>query len=81
MDAIPEPIRKSPVLTGNDLGRLGNFEKIPTEVEVSTFVDNTVVARTVLSSEDPLLIHKQAQTYLQNGDVDSAWKLLLAGIR
>ena len=81
VDAIPEPIRKSPVLTGNDLGRLGNFEKIPTEVEVSTFVDNTVVARTVLSSEDPLLIHKQAQTYLQNGDVDSAWKLLLAGIR
>jgi flavin reductase (DIM6/NTAB) family NADH-FMN oxidoreductase RutF len=50
VDAIPEPIRKSPILTGNDLGRLGNFEKIPTEVEVNTFVDKTVVARTVLSS-------------------------------
>jgi hypothetical protein len=43
-------------------------------------VDETVEARTVLSSEDPQLVHKKAQAYLRADDVDSAWKLLLAGI-
>ena len=81
VDAIPEAIRNSPILTGNDLGRLGNFESLPSEAEVNAFVEETMEARTLLSSEDPLRIHKQAQAYLQEGDVDSAWKILLAGIR
>lgn len=80
VDAIPESIRNSPVLTGNDLGRLGNFERIPSEGEVSAFVEETVEARTVLSSEDPQVVHKKAQAYLRADDVASAWKLLLAGI-
>lgn len=81
VDAIPEAIRNSSVLTGNDLGRLGNFEKIPTEAEVKSFVDQTPEARKVLSFEDAVLIHKRARAYLEAGDVDAAWKLLLAGIR
>jgi flavin reductase (DIM6/NTAB) family NADH-FMN oxidoreductase RutF len=80
VDAIPETIRNSTILTGNDLGMLGNFEKIPTEGEVSTFLDETVEARTALSSGDPLVIQKQARAYLQEGDVAAAWKLLLAGL-
>jgi len=80
VDAIPETIRSSSILTGNDLGMLGNFEKIPREEEVRVFVDQTMEARTALSSGDPLQIQKQAQLYLQKGDVASAWKILLAGI-
>jgi flavin reductase (DIM6/NTAB) family NADH-FMN oxidoreductase RutF len=81
VDAIPEPIRKSPILNGNDLGRLGNFEKIPAQEEVTAFVNETVEARTALSSGDPLQVQKQARAYLREGDVAAAWKLLLAGLR
>jgi flavin reductase (DIM6/NTAB) family NADH-FMN oxidoreductase RutF len=81
VDAIPQAIRNSPILTGNDLGMLGNFEGIPTEAEVIAFVDGSVEARTALSSADPLVIQKQARAYLQEGDVGAAWKLLLAGLR
>ena len=81
VDAIPESIRNSSILTGNDLGRLGNFEKIPTEGEVQAFVEETVEARTALSSGDPLKVQKQAKAYLEKGEVGAAWKLLLAGIR
>lgn len=81
VDAIPESIRNSSILTGNDLGRLGNFEKIPTEGEVRTFVEKTVEARTALSSGDPDKVQKLARVYLEQGDVAAAWKLLLAGIQ
>jgi len=81
VDAIPQDIRNSPILTGNDLGMLGNFEAIPTEAEVNAFVNGAVEARTALSSADPLVIQKQARAYLQEGDVGAAWKLLLAGLR
>ncbi len=33
IDQLPLPIRNSKVLTGNDLGKLGNFEEPPTEEE------------------------------------------------
>ena len=81
VDAIPETIRISTILTGNDLGMLGNFERIPTEAEISSFVEETLEARTALSSGDPLVIQKQARAYLKEGDVAAAWKLLLAGLR
>jgi len=81
VDAIPQDIRNSPILTGNDLGMLGNFEAIPTEAEVNAFVNGAVEARAALSSADPLVIQKQARAYLQEGDVGAAWKLLLAGLR
>ena len=34
MDGLPEEIRSSTVLTGNDLGRLGNLDSLPGESEI-----------------------------------------------
>lgn len=80
VDKIPQHIKSSSVLTGNDLGMLGNIETIPTEEEVNQFVSKNIKVRTVLSSSDTNEIHKLAQNYLQNGDIPSAWKVLLAKI-
>jgi flavin reductase (DIM6/NTAB) family NADH-FMN oxidoreductase RutF len=80
VDKIPLQIKSSKVLTGNDLGMLGNIEAIPTEKEVNEFVSKNIKVRTVLSSSDTNEIHKLAQNYLQNGDMPSAWKVLLAKI-
>ncbi|TFG79137.1 MAG: flavin reductase family protein, partial [Flavobacteriales bacterium] len=80
IDAIPEPIRLSKILTGNDLGILGNVEKIPTQNEVADFMASHIGARSVLSGGDERNIHLKAQEYLQKNDLSSAWKLLLANL-
>jgi len=78
VDAIPEGIRNSTVLTGNDLGILGNVEKTPTAEEVRLFVVESDEVHAVLRSKDPVLIHEKARHYIKKGDTDTAWKLLLA---
>ncbi|MBC2837937.1 flavin reductase family protein [Robiginitalea sp. SC105] len=81
VDAIPDAIRLSRVLTGNDLGKLGNVEKLPDARQVRAFVDGDVDARKVLSGRDEEALHRRAQKYLAEEDPESAWKLLLAGLQ
>ena len=78
VDKIPDSIRFSKILTGNDLGMLGNIENIPGTEEIEAFLDNNIEVRSVLSSDDTELIHKKAQQYLEEKDIASAWKVLLA---
>lgn len=78
VDRIPTFIRKSKYLSGNDLGLLGNVERIPTAKEVATFVASNIGIRTVISAGDESLLYSKAQEYLHNNDVLSAWKVLLA---
>lgn len=80
VDKIPFKIKSSPVLIGNDLGMLGNIEQIPSQEEIQEFVSIHIKVRTILSSSDTVEIHKLAQLYLQQGDIPSAWKVLLAKI-
>ncbi|MDO6601273.1 flavin reductase family protein [Arenibacter palladensis] len=80
VDQIPEYIRLSNVLTGNDLGMLGNVEKLPSPEEVMKYVDDNVDVRSILSAGDKALLHTKAQELLKNKDVLSAWKVLLAKI-
>lgn len=42
VDAIPDYIRNSDILTGNNLGQLGNSESIPTAQEVAVFLASIV---------------------------------------
>ncbi len=37
VDSLPSGVRNSTVLTGNDLGRLGNVEQFPTDEEIDDF--------------------------------------------
>ena len=78
VDAIPEHIKLSPVFNGNDLGKLGNIESLPTNQEVSIFVKENFAVKGVLSADDVLKVYQKAKEYLNNDDVLSAWKVLLA---
>ena len=78
VDSIPDFIKESPVFDGNDLGILGNIEALPTKEEVSIFVKQNFAVKGVLSSDDELKVHLEAKKYLDNNDVFSAWKVLLA---
>ncbi|MFE3867258.1 flavin reductase family protein [Flavobacterium sp. LS2P90] len=78
VDAIPDFIKESVIFDGNDLGMLGNIEALPTLEEVSIFVKQNFAVKGVLSSDDQEKVHIEAKKYLNEKDVLSAWKVLLA---
>ncbi|NRS87235.1 flavin reductase (DIM6/NTAB) family NADH-FMN oxidoreductase RutF [Flavobacterium sp. 7E] len=78
VDAIPKEVIVSTVFDGNDLGKLGNIEALPTPEEVSIFVSNNFSVKAVLSADDLEKVHLEAKKYLNDNDVVSAWKVLLA---
>lgn len=78
VDTIPDFIIQSAIFDGNDLGKLGNVEALPTEEEITIFVKQNFAVKGVLSSDDKKKIHLKAKEYLNNNEVLSAWKVLLA---
>ena len=78
VDAMPEHVKNSMVLTGNDLGMLGNIDKLPSQNEVEIFVKNVSERYPNISTMSPREKHKIAHNYLSFGDIESAWKLLLS---
>lgn len=75
VDALPEQIRTSEVLTGNDLGRLGNFEQLITEQEAVDMVrqENLIWDKTGGVKSQ----HAFAQELLRAGRVKEALAVLL----
>ena len=78
VDQIPVFIKESPVFDGNDLGKLGNIEALPTTEEIDIFVKQNFAVKGVLSADDILKQHQKAKEYLDKNEVASAWKVLLA---
>ncbi len=78
VDAIPNFVKKSTIFNGNDLGMLGNVEALPTQEEVTIFVKENFAVKGILSADDDIKIHQKAKEYLNQNDVLSAWKVLLA---
>jgi flavin reductase (DIM6/NTAB) family NADH-FMN oxidoreductase RutF len=78
VDQIPQSIRLSKILTGNDLGMLGNVESLPDRKSIEEFIEvNSEIAKLV-QQKDEESIHRQAREFLMQGRVIDAWKLLLA---
>ncbi len=78
VDAMPEYIRNSMILTGNDLGMLGNVEALPNQKEIGIFVEDISERYPNIRAMSHRDKHKIAQNYLSFGDIGSAWKLLLS---
>jgi flavin reductase (DIM6/NTAB) family NADH-FMN oxidoreductase RutF len=78
VDAIPEFVRESPIFNGNDLGKLGNVEALPTNEEITIFVKQNFEVKGVLSADDEVKKHQLAKEYLDKNEVLNAWKVLLA---
>ena len=78
VDSIPEEIRSSTVLTGNDLGMLGNIEKLPAQSQIEEFINSNEELSDLINSKDKIKMHRKAQEFLTKKEVLSAWKVLLA---
>lgn len=74
-DHIPEAIKNSVILTGNDLGRLGNLEKLPERDAIEEFHKREEWKAAARRGIDEL--HRLAHHYLAAGRVEDAWKVLL----
>lgn len=78
VDALPDNVKNSMILTGNDLGILGNVESLPNEKDIEEFVSEVCERYPNIKEMSYREKHKIAQNYLSFGDVDSALKLLLS---
>jgi flavin reductase (DIM6/NTAB) family NADH-FMN oxidoreductase RutF len=81
LDALPESIRKSTILTGNDLGMLGNSTSIPV-VDTVLYDDRlTTIIQENNHNYEALqnALHTYAKELLRAGDVHKAWQVLMAG--
>ena len=67
VDALPSEIRNSSILTGNNLGQLGNVEKLPT-------ADANMQSSNLTIDEK----HLKAKALLEDGKVVEAWQVLLS---
>lgn len=75
VDLIPQEIRNSRILTGNDLGKLGNVEELPSEDEIEAFLTENPEVRNLEKEEQ---LHTKAQQYLAKDETAAAWKILLS---
>ncbi len=78
IDAITDEVRNSKYLTGNDLGKLGNVERLPTAREVEEFMNGNSQLSELIKEGDEQKVHSRAKEYLEKDDPATAWKILLA---
>jgi flavin reductase (DIM6/NTAB) family NADH-FMN oxidoreductase RutF len=82
VDALPESIRNSDILTGNDLGHLANVREMPI-IEPSfddTHLKNIIQYYSLNPDEMEKELHAYAKKLLAEGKVREAWQVLLAGV-
>ena len=82
VDSLPKSVRNSTVLTGNNLGRLGNLEKLPTPEEISkvkAMAEVQQISRDTNrdNTEKTVRIHQLAKRWLEEGQTAEALALLI----
>ena len=81
-DQLPEDIRRSAVLTGNELAQLAGVESLPDETSVNEFklleLADVFLDHQDNAAELERVLHQMAKLKLGEKDVEGAWKTLLA---
>ncbi|MEQ8623314.1 MAG: flavin reductase family protein [Vicingaceae bacterium] len=72
IDQLPEKIKNSSILTGNDLGMLGNVEQPPSEEEALAYAKANNIPENWEEKQ------KLAHDLLCNIKIDEAWKVLMS---
>ena len=81
-DELPIEILNSNILTGNELGKLAGIESLPDETAVNDF-KLVELSDLFISLEDDaksleIELHRKAKTFLNDNNLDAAWKTLLS---
>jgi len=78
VDQIPEEFRLSTILTGNDLGKLGNVERVPSKEEINAFLEQDDALKLLVEHKDTNALHSKIQDLINQDNTGDAWKLILA---
>lgn len=80
-DQLPQHIRNSHILSGNDLAKLANVESLPSMKDVEKFKENKDLVNILKSSVDEKQtrenLHYHCKKLLQENKVSDAWCTLL----
>lgn len=79
VDALPRHVLKSTILTGNDLGRLGNISSLPGDQDVEQWIlmqSIKEIGKSIYENLDEN--HQCAKEFLLKGDVKSALLTLIS---
>ena len=81
-DGMPKDVLTSSILSGNDLGQLGNIEELPNETDVNEF-KLIELSELFVSLEDDAKkleteLHTRAKQLLSENKVEEAWMTLLS---
>lgn len=81
-DGMPQDVLDSSILSGNDLGQLGNIEELPNETDVNEF-KLIELSELFVSLEDDaekleIELHTRAKQLLSENKVEEAWMTLLS---
>ena len=76
IDALPETIKNSAFLTGNDLGRLGNLETLPDEAFIKKLKSDPALHE--MWTQNPQQFYSHVQNLLNKGEADTALGVLVA---
>ncbi|MFO7613217.1 MAG: flavin reductase family protein [Bacteroidales bacterium] len=78
VDSLPEHVRMSRILTGNDLGRLGNLPSMPSRQEIEGAAKQShLIALLEKSNDQHHALHSLAKELIDRGEVYEALKVLL----
>lgn len=81
VDQIPHVIKNSTILSGNDLGLLGNIQNLPTLQEIEEKAGEFELKRLINNNPEGTelreALHEMASELLSEGKVMEAWKVLL----
>lgn len=75
VDRLPESVRLSPYLSGNDLGQLGNLENFPDRSEIEVFRKSNAFKQL---ASDTAGVHQYARTLIEKGNTFEALLVLIS---
>ncbi|RZK49373.1 MAG: flavin reductase family protein [Pedobacter sp.] len=81
VDALPEAVRLSTILSGNDLGQLGNLETLPDSLSIEAMrrdadVSEILKAEGLDETEKVQKLQLLAKSIIAKGDIEKALKIL-----
>jgi hypothetical protein len=77
IDKMPDEVKHSKYLNGNDLGKLGNVNALPDQAQIKSFLKEENLKEFIVNTNQEGL-HLKAQDYLKSDDIFAAWCILLS---
>lgn len=81
-DQLPDDIRQSTVLSGNDLAQLAGVTELPNETDVNEYKLLELSDLFLTLEDEPakleLALHERAKELIQQNDIEGAWMTLLS---